>query len=96
MKTSLIVSSKGQVTLPAAIRRAIGLGSDAIVTAEQQGGRIVLTPAMVVETETYADTDIQAWLRDDRFAAGERDALMRALARPAPAAKAEAKGKNAG
>ena len=96
MKTSLIVSSKGQVTLPAAMRRAIGLSGNAVVTAEQQGGRIVLTPAMVVETETYADADIQAWLRDDRFAAGERDALVRALARPGPAAKAKANGKSAG
>ncbi len=89
-KTSLIVSSKGQITLPAAMRRAIGLSGNAIVTAEQQGGRIVLTPAMVVETETYADADIQAWLRDDRFAPGEREALTRALA-----AKSKAKTKNA-
>ena len=92
MKTSLIVSSKGQITLPAAMRRAIGLSGNAIVTAEQQGGRIVLTPAMVVETETYADADIQAWLRDDRFAPGEREALTSALA---PKSNAKTKTKNA-
>jgi len=94
MKTSLIVSSKGQITLPAAMRRAIGLSGNAIVTAEQQGGRIVLTPAMVVETETYADADIQAWLRDDRFAPGEREALTRALAAKSKA-KTKTKTKNA-
>lgn len=93
MKTSLIVSSKGQITLPAAMRRAIGLGGNAVVTAEQQGGRIVLTPAMVVETDSYADADIQAWVRADRFAPGEREALTRALAPLRPTSKSTTKAK---
>ncbi len=75
------------------MRRAIGLSGNAVVTAEQQGGRIVLTPAMVVETETYADADIKAWLQDDRFAPGEREALTHALQRSRPAEKSPAKTK---
>ena len=84
MKQNLIVSSKGQITLPAAMRRALGLHGNAIVTAEQQGGRIVLVPAMVVETEVYSDEDVRAWERADAFALGEREALARRLdvARP--------------
>lgn len=81
MKASLIVSSKGQITLPAAMRRAMGLAGNAVVTAEQQAGRIVLTPAMVIETESFSDADIAAWARDDRFAPGEREALQRSLAK---------------
>jgi len=79
MKQNLIVSSKGQITLPAAMRRALGLHGNAIVTAEQQGGRIVLVPAMVVETEVYSDEDVRAWERADAFALGEREALARRL-----------------
>lgn len=80
MKDNLIVSAKGQITLPAAMRRALGLKGNAVVTAEQQGGRIVLMPAMVVETEIYSDKDLEAWTGEDRFAPGEREALESKLA----------------
>lgn len=83
MKENLIVSSKGQITLPSAMRKALGLEGNAIVTAEQQGGRIVITPAIVVETEVYSDEDIEAWRKEDEFAPGEREALARNLKRRA-------------
>lgn len=86
MKQNLIVSSKGQITLPAAMRRALGLQGSAIVTAEQQGGRIVLVPAMVVETEVYSDEEVRTWQREDAFAPGEREALARKLKLGRPAA----------
>lgn len=86
MKQNLIVSSKGQITLPAAMRRALGLQGNAVVTAEQQGGRIVLVPAMVVETEIYSDEDVRAWHREDAFAPGEREVLARKLKLVRPAA----------
>lgn len=75
MKENLLVSGKGQITLPAAMRRALGLGANTIVTAEQQGGRIVLMPAMVVETEIFSEPDVAAWDAADRFGRGEREAL---------------------
>jgi antitoxin PrlF len=82
MKENLTVSSKGQITLPAAMRRALGIGNNAIVTVEQSGGRLVLTPAIVVETEIYSDADIQAWSIADEFAKGERAELTRKLKKP--------------
>lgn len=88
MKENLIVSSKGQITLPAAMRRALGLDGNAIVTAEQQGGRIVLMPAMVVETQVFSDAEIAQWEQLDSFKPGERAALARKLAkRPAAPSK---------
>lgn len=75
MKENLFISSKGQITLPAAMRQALGLHGNAIVTAEQKDGRIVLAPAMVVETEVWRDEDIQAWAQADAFGPGEREAL---------------------
>lgn len=81
MKETLLVSRKGQITLPAAMRRALGLGENAIVTAEADRGRIVLTPAMVVQTEVFSDKDIARWQDADRFAKGERETLERRLSK---------------
>lgn len=75
MKENLFISSKGQITLPAAMRQALGLSGNAMVTAEEKDGRIVLSPAMVVETEVWSDADIAAWDAADAFASGEREAL---------------------
>ena len=79
MKDHLIVSGKGQITLPVSLRKLLGLGANAIVTAEEQGGRIVLTPAVVVEAVRYTDAQIAAWDKDDTFAPGQRAALARKL-----------------
>ncbi len=79
MKENLIVSSKGQITLPASMRKALGIKGSTVVTAERQGSRIVLTPAVVVETEIYDDEQIARWNREDEFAPGEREALTRKL-----------------
>ncbi len=79
MKENLMVSTKGQITLPAAMRRALGLRDNAIVTAEQLGGRIVLTPAMVVETEIYPDADVEAWRQSDTLTKRVREDLTRKL-----------------
>lgn len=83
MKENLFISSKGQITLPAAMRQALGLHGNAIVTAEEKDGRIVLSPAMVVETEVWPDTDIAAWDAADNFAPGERKAAQAAAAKMA-------------
>lgn len=81
MKDLLTISSKGQITLPAAMRQALGLKGNAVLTAEAKDGRIVLAPAMVVETETWTEADVAAWDAADEFPAGEREALQGALAR---------------
>lgn len=82
MKENLIVSDKGQITLPAAMRKSLGLSKSAVLTAEQVGGRIVLTPAMVLETALYTDEQIAEWDRADTFRKGERQRLSSKLTRP--------------
>ena len=81
MKEFLTISPKGQITLPAAMRQALGLQGQSLVTAETRDGRIVLSPAMVVETEVWNEADVAAWDAADTFAQGEQDALRAALAR---------------
>jgi bifunctional DNA-binding transcriptional regulator/antitoxin component of YhaV-PrlF toxin-antitoxin module len=79
MKENLVVSDRGQITLPSAMRKSLGLGKSAVITAEQVGGKIVLTPAVVLETETYTDDQIREWDRADTFGKGDRSRLARKL-----------------
>lgn len=81
MKENIIVSEKGQVTLPAAMRKSLGLAKSAVLTAEQIGGKIVLTPAIVVETDLYFDEEITEWNRADAFEPGERRTVYAKLKR---------------
>lgn len=80
MKANLILSARGQVTLPAAMRKRLGLQGDAVLTAEEQGGRIILTPAIVMEWDVYTDAQIAAWDAADALGDDERQALERKLA----------------
>lgn len=51
----LQVSPRGQLTLPASIRRQVGLeGGDPVVVSVKDGA-IVLTPAVVTPIERYTD-----------------------------------------
>ena len=77
------------------MRKALGLHGTAIVTAEEQGGRIVIAPAMVVETEQWTDEQVRAWAEADAFAPGEREALTSRL-RPAASAPPATKRRRAG
>lgn len=79
MKENVIVSDRGQITLPSAMRKALGLGKNMVLTAEEIGGRIVLTPAVVVETENYSPAQIAEWDRADAFKKNERSKLVSKL-----------------
>jgi antitoxin PrlF len=79
LKENLVISARGQITLPAAMRRALGLSGNAVVTAEEREGKIVLTRAVVIETDTYSDADIVAWDKADAFRPGEHTRLKAKL-----------------
>lgn len=79
MKENLVVSDRGQITLPSAMRKSLGLGKSAVITAEQVGGKIVLTPAVILETEFYTDEQVRDWDRADSFSKGERSRLSEKL-----------------
>jgi AbrB family looped-hinge helix DNA binding protein len=79
VKENLIVSERGQVTLPAAMRKSLGLGKNAVVTVENIGGKLVLTPAVVLETQIYSDAQIGEFDRADIFRKGERAKLLNKL-----------------
>lgn len=76
MRETLIVSNRGQITLPAAIRKRIGIKEGSAVIIEERGNELVLKPAAVFEIEIYSDRQIAEWEKADRMDAKERDSLL--------------------
>ena len=80
MRDTVIVSSRGQLTLPVGLRKRFGLQKGGPVILEERAGEIVLKPAVVLEVELYSDQQISAWDLDDRIDEGERTELEQRLA----------------
>lgn len=55
MKTTLTVTSRGVVTLPAKLRRALGLKADDQLIAETTPEGLLLRPAVTLPVEIYTD-----------------------------------------
>jgi AbrB family looped-hinge helix DNA binding protein len=81
MKENVIVSGRGQITLPAKVRKRLGLAAGGVLVLEERKGEIVLRPAAVMEIETFSDSEIGAWEREDRLADAERAAIRKRLGR---------------
>jgi AbrB family looped-hinge helix DNA binding protein len=80
MKTTLTVSSRGVVTLPAKLRAALGINTDDQVIAEATPEGILLRPAVTLPLEMYTTARI------DEFDAGEAE--LAAAFKAAPPSKA--------
>ena len=53
MKTTLTITSRGVVTLPAKLRRALGLNADDQLIAETTPDGLLLRPAVTLPVEIY-------------------------------------------
>ena len=76
MRENLTVSGRGQITLPANMRKRLGIEAGGVLIAEEREGDIVLRPAAVMEIETYSDADIARWDAEDRLDDTERAAIL--------------------
>ena len=72
MIETLIVSSRGQVTLPAALRKRLGIAPGDVLLVEDRDGELVFKPAAVLEVERYTDEQIAEWDREDALSDDER------------------------
>ena len=80
MTMTLVVSDRGQVTLPAAMRRRFGIKGGDVVILEDRGSEIVLKPGVVLELDLYDDAQIAQWNADDRLGDEERKRIVDAVA----------------
>ena len=81
MSETLIVSSRGQVTLPAATRKRLGIKGGDVVILEHRGNEIVIKPGVVLEVEIYSDEQIAQWNADDKLGNEERQRILDAVTR---------------
>ena len=81
MKGNVVVSGRGQITLPASMRRRLGIKAGGVLVIEDRKGELVLRPATVVELDTYTDEEIGRWEREDRLSPGERSRILKKLDR---------------
>jgi AbrB family looped-hinge helix DNA binding protein len=59
MKATLTVTSRGVVTLPAKLRRALGLRADDHLIAETTPDGLLLRPAVTLPVEVYTEQRIR-------------------------------------
>jgi len=76
MRQHLTISKKGQVTLPADLRKKMGLTAGGMVIAEEKDGELILRPAAVVEIDLYADEQVARWDEEDRLDAQTREMIL--------------------
>ena len=73
--TTLIVSPRGQITLPKRVRARLRLGPGSVLLLREEAGKIVLDPAAVTPVALYADEEIERLVGADRASPRERTAL---------------------
>ena len=76
LREVLMVSSRGQVTLPAEMRRHLGIEPGGAVIVEECEGELRIKPAALIEVETYNDDQIAAWDRADILGHKERGQIL--------------------
>lgn len=79
MRQTLIVSNRGQLTLPTALRKRFGIKDGGPIILEERDGELALKPAMVLEVEMYTDAQISEWDKADHLDETERERLSQRL-----------------
>jgi len=65
--STIKIAANGTITLPAKLRKALGLATGDLVSAELRGGRIVIKPVKVVDAD-------EAWFYTKRWQKMEAEA----------------------
>jgi len=79
MSQNLPISKKGQITLPADLRKRLGLKARDTVIAEVRKGELVLRPSTALEVETYSEENIARWDEQDRLDGQTRQKIVEKL-----------------
>jgi antitoxin PrlF len=80
MRQTLIVSNRGQLTLPANLRKRFGIKDGGAIILEERDNELVLKPAMVLEVEMYTNAQVSAWDEADRLDDVERQSVLQRVA----------------
>jgi AbrB family looped-hinge helix DNA binding protein len=76
----VVLSEKGQVTIPQEIRKALKISKgDPLLVEIDPEGRIVLRPAAVLPIEIYSEERLKEFEQEDSLTASERRRLKKPL-----------------
>lgn len=81
MAETVVVSGRGQITIPANMRKRLGIESGGTMTIEETSEGLLLKPTLqiTIEVEAYSNEDIARWDEEDRLTGQERAALAKLL-----------------
>jgi len=77
MQQTVLVSSRGQLTLPAALRKRFGLLRGGAVILEEHDNELIIKPAAVLEIEIYSDAQIAQWDAEDTLDDSRRADILK-------------------
>ncbi len=80
MQLTVLVSNRGQLTLPVSLRKRFGLQRGGAVILEEHNNELIIKPAAVLEIEMYADSQIAQWDNEDLLDDNQRSAILKRLA----------------
>lgn len=66
MKAAITVNERGVITLPAKLRRALGLKTDDILIAETTSEGLLLRPAITLPVEIYSEARLEEFDESER------------------------------
>lgn len=90
--TTVVVSPRGQITLPKPLRARLRLAPGSVLLLREEAGRIVLDPAAVTPISLYGEEEIERLVEVDRVAPGTRATLRRRWGLKVPARARRARG----
>ncbi len=70
------ITPRGQITLPAEIRKALGLATGAAVEVSVEGNRIVVQPVVALPVRIYTDDDLAMFDEAQRMTDDEFDTAL--------------------
>ena len=76
-KQTLIVSERGQITLPKQLRDRLAIEPGSTLIAEEQDGQLILRPAVVTPVRIYSDKEIEDWITQDALSPSSRKRILR-------------------
>ena len=76
-RETLIVSERGQITLPKGLRDRLAIKPGTALIAEEVEGTLLLRPAAVTPVRNYTDEEIQGWLNEDRVTPARRKRILK-------------------
>jgi AbrB family looped-hinge helix DNA binding protein len=79
MPDTLIVSDRGQITLPASIRKKYGIKGGSALILEEINNELRLKPAAIMEMDIYSDRRIAEWDKADQLTNKERERIIQKL-----------------